>query len=85
MDWSGVISTRYTGEVWGSSDNLNSDVVKDVWTGYSKYWLTDMKAGYRFNKNFKAGFAVNNLFDKKYFAYYPMPRRNVAVDLAVAF
>lgn len=84
-EWTGVISTRYTGEVWGSSDNLNTDVVKNAWTGYSKYWLTDMKVGYQINKNFKAGFAVNNLFDKKYYVYYPMPRRNVAVDLAAAF
>ena len=84
-DWSGVLSTRYTGEVYGSSDNLNSDVVKDVWTGYSKYWLTDLKVAYQINKQLKTGFAVSNLFDKKYFAYYPMPRRSVTIDLSASF
>ncbi len=83
--WSGALSTRYIGEVYGSSDNLNSDLIKDIWTGYSKYWLTDMKVGYQFNKNFKAGFAVGNLFDKKYFAYYPMPGRSVTVEIAGTF
>jgi iron complex outermembrane receptor protein len=84
-DWSGMILSRYTGEVYGSSDNLNTDVVKDVWGGYSKYWLTDMKVGYQINKNFKTNFAVSNLFDKKYFAYYPMPGRSATIDISASF
>lgn len=84
-DWTGFVSTRYTGEVWGSSDNLNTDVIKDVWSGYSKYWLTDLKVGYQFNKIFKTNFAVSNLFDKKYFVYYPMPRRSLTLDLSASF
>lgn len=84
-NWSGVISSRYTGEIYGSSDNLNSDSVKDVWMGYSKYWITDLKVDYRVHKNFKASLAINNLFDKTYFAYYPMPRRNAAVSLSASF
>lgn len=84
-DWSGMFSTRYTGEVYGSTDNLNSDVVKDVWTGYSKYWLSDMKVGYQIDKTFKANVALSNLFNKKYFAYYPMPGRSLTVDLAASF
>ncbi len=83
--WSGELSTRYTGEVYGSSDNLNSDVVKDVWTGYSKYWLTDLKVGYRINPHLEAHVAVSNLLDRKYFAYYPMPRRSLAVDISGNF
>lgn len=84
-NWSGVISSRYTGEVYGSSDNLNSDSVKDVWMGYSKYWITDLKVGYQVRKNFKASLAINNVFDKTYFTYYPMPRRNAAVVLSASF
>lgn len=84
-DWIGVLSSRYTGEVYGSTDNLNTDAVKDVWTGYSKYWLTDMKVGYQINKTFKANFAVSNLFDKKYFVYYPMPGRSATIDVSASF
>ncbi|MFZ4536954.1 TonB-dependent receptor [Propionivibrio sp.] len=84
-DWQGVISTRYIGEVYGSSDNLNTDVVKDVWTGYSKYWLTDMKIGYQINKTFLTNIAVSNLLDKKYYAYYPMPGRSVNIDVSIKF
>lgn len=83
--WNGMVSSRYTGEVWGSADNLNTDVVKDVWTGYSKYWLTDLKVGYQINKQFKANFAISNLTDEKYFTYYPMPGRSITIDLAAAF
>jgi iron complex outermembrane receptor protein len=83
--WSGMVSSRYTGEVYGSSDNLNTDAVKDVWTGYSKYWLTDMKVGYQINKTFKASFAVSNLFDNEYFVYYPMPGRSATIDVSATF
>jgi iron complex outermembrane receptor protein len=83
--WSGMVSSRYTGEVYGSSDNLNTDAVKDVWTGYSKYWLTDMKVGYQINKTFRAHFAVSNLFDKEYFVYYPMPGRSATIDVSASF
>lgn len=84
-EWSGMLMTRYTGEVWGSADNLNTDVIKDVWTGYSKYWLTDMKVGYQIDKTFKVNFAVGNLLNKKYFSYYPMPGRSVTIDLTANF
>ena len=84
-DWSAMTSTRYTGEVWGSADNLNTDVVKDTWTGYSRYWLTDMKVAYKIDKTFKTTFAISNLFNKKYYVYYPMPGRSASIDLSASF
>lgn len=84
-DWTGVISSRYTGEIWGSADNLNTDIEKDVFGGYSKYWLTDLKVGYQINKQFKANFAVSNVFDKEYYEYYLMPGRSASVSLSVNF
>jgi len=84
-DLSAMTSTRYTGEVWGSGDNLNTDVVKDTWTGYSRYWLTDMKIAYKIDKTFKTSFAISNLFNKKYYAYYLMPGRSASIDLSASF
>lgn len=84
-DFSIATSSRYTANTWGSADNLNTDVVKNVWTGYSDYWLSDMKVAYKIDKNFKATLAIGNVFDKKYFAYYAMPGRSATVDLSATF
>lgn len=82
-DWTGVLSARYVGEQFSNNDN--SDVVKDVWTGYSKYTVADLKAGYRITKGLKLNLMVDNLFDREYYEYYRMPGRGVTVELAGTF
>jgi iron complex outermembrane receptor protein len=82
-NWSANLATRYSGLSYTSA--TNADVVKDVYSGTSKYWLSDLKVGYQFDKNFKLAVMVNNLFDKKYYEYYLMPGRNVAVELSAKF
>ncbi len=82
-DWSGVLSGRYIGEVFSNNDN--SDTVKDVWTGYSKYSVMDLKVDYKINKNLKASVMVDNLFDKEYFEYYRMSGRGATVNLSATF
>ena len=79
-DWSGVFSARYVGEQFSNNDN--SDVVKDVWTGYSKYTVADLKVGYRMTHNLKLNMIVDNVFNRTYFEYYRMPGRGVTVELA---
>ncbi|MDD5052177.1 MAG: TonB-dependent receptor [Sulfuricurvum sp.] len=82
-DWSGVLSGRHIGEVYSNNDN--SDVVKGVWTGYSKYTVIDLKTNYQINKNFIASLMVDNLFDKEYYEYYRMPGRGVTINLSANF
>lgn len=81
--WSGVLSGRYVGEVFSNNDN--SDTVKDVWTGYSKYTVVDLKANYQINKNFKASVMIDNVLDKEYYEYYRMPGRGVTLQLSANF
>lgn len=82
-DWSGALSGRYIGEVFNSNDN--SDVVKGVWTGYSKYSVVDLKANYQINKNFKASVMIDNLLNREYYEYYRMPGRGVTINLSANF
>ena len=82
-DWSGMLSGRYVGEVFSNNDN--SDVVKDVWTGYSKYTVVDLIANYQINKNFKASLMADNIFDKEYYEYYRMPGRGITINLSASF
>lgn len=81
--WGAQISTTYTGLQFSSEDN--SDVVKNVFGGVSKYWLTNLQLSYQFNKNLKAAITVNNLLDEKYYEYYLMPGRNAALALSASF
>lgn len=82
-DWSGVLSGRYVGEVFSNNDN--SDTVKDVWTGYSKYSVVDLKVNYQINKNFKASMMVDNILNEEYYEYYRMPGRGVTLQLSANF
>lgn len=78
-DWSANLMTTYIGKQYANEDN--SDHVKDVYGGTSKYWRSDLRIGYQLDRNFKATLAINNLFDKKYYEYYLMPERNVSLEL----
>jgi len=82
-DWSGVLSGRYVGEVFSNNDN--SDTVKNVWTGYSKYTVVDLKVDYKINKNFKASMMVDNVLNEEYYEYYRMPGRGVTIQLSANF
>jgi iron complex outermembrane receptor protein len=81
--WSGVLSTKYVGEVFSNADN--SDVVKGVWAGYSKYSVVDLKVSYRLDHNLKVSLAVDNLADRLYYEYYRMPGRSTTLELAGNF
>ncbi len=83
QDWQAQVNTTYTGLQFSSEDN--SDVVKNVYGGVSKYWLTNLRVSYQISQNFKAAFAVNNVFDKQYYEYYQMPGRNAVLELSASF
>jgi len=82
-NWSGVLSARYVGEQFTNSNN--SDVVKGIWTGYSKYSIVNLKASYRLTHNLKASLAIDNLGDRLYYDYYRMPGRTTTLELAGNF
>lgn len=81
--WSGNLVSRYSGLMYTNASN--SDVVKEVYGGSSKYWISDLKIGYRFGKDVEASLMVNNLFDQLYYQYYRMPGRNFAFELNARF
>ncbi|MEQ1533484.1 MAG: TonB-dependent receptor [Sideroxydans sp.] len=82
-DWSGMVSTRYVGEQFSSADN--SDVVKGVFAGYSKYAVSDLKVSYRLTHDLKASLMVDNLADRQYYEYYRQAGRSTTVELAGHF
>jgi len=83
QQWRAYASAAYTGEQFSKEDN--TDIVKNVYGGVSKYWLTNLKLSYQFDKNFKASAGINNVFDKTYYEYYQMPGRNAFIELSASF
>lgn len=81
--WSGSWLTRYSGLTY--SNATNNDTEKNVYMGVSKYWVSDLKVSYQIDRNFKASFLVNNVFDEKYYEYYLMPGRNLALQVSASF
>jgi iron complex outermembrane receptor protein len=59
--------------------------VKGVWTGYSKYYVSDLKVGYRYSKELKISLMVDNVFDEEYYEYYRMPGRGATLQLSGTF
>jgi iron complex outermembrane receptor protein len=82
-DFSCLFATRYVGEQFSNNDN--SDVVKNVWTGYSKYAVSDLKMGYRITHDLKVNLMVDNVFNREYFEYYRMPGRGATLEVAGSF
>lgn len=82
-DWSGALSARYVGMTYANNDN--SDVVKNVWTGYSVYTVANLKIGYQLTHDLKANLMVDNLFDREYYEYYRMPGRSATMEFVGSF
>jgi iron complex outermembrane receptor protein len=77
------LSSRYTGKVFTNAQN--ADYLDGYYTGYSRYWLTDLKVGYNLDKTMKLNFSVNNLQDTVYYEYYRMPGRSYVVELVAGY
>ena len=83
QNWRANLSTTYTGLQFSSENN--SDVVKNVYGSASKYWLTNLRVSYAFDKYLKLSAGINNLFDKEYYEFYRMPGRNAYVEMEASF
>jgi len=81
--WSGTLNARYTSHVFVTAQN--TDVVEGVPTSYDAYTMVNAKLGYEFSKGVKGAVAINNLLNKKAYAYFLLPNRNVAAEMDFSF
>jgi iron complex outermembrane receptor protein len=77
--WSATFGARYSGLQYGTLDN--SDPNGATYTGVSNYLVTDVRLRYRFDKQWSAAIGIDNLGDKKYWAYHPYTQRTVIAEL----
>jgi len=77
--WSASLGARYSGRQFGTLDN--SDPNGASYTGYSSYFVTDVRLRYRLNKEWSASAGIDNLGNKKYWAYHPYTQRTFIAEL----
>lgn len=74
---------NYVSKRYANDDN--SDIVNGVWTSYDPYFIVNTKLSYKMCKNATLSLAVDNLFNRDYFAYYKTPGRSWYTELTLNF
>jgi iron complex outermembrane receptor protein len=77
--WTGSLGVRYSGKQFGSLDN--SDPNGATYMGVSDYLVADVRLRYRLNRQWSASVGVDNLNNRKYWAFHPYTQRSVSADL----
>jgi len=66
-------------------NDTNTDVVDGVYTSYDPCTLVDTKIAYKIDQHTEISFAVDNLFNEEYFAYYQGVGRSFFTELTWRF
>jgi iron complex outermembrane receptor protein len=81
--WSFTAGARYGGRQFGQLDN--SDVNDKVYTGFSRFFTVDLRARYRFDKQWSASLGIDNANDAVYWNFHPYPGRTLLGELKFDF
>jgi iron complex outermembrane receptor protein len=81
--WTLAATARYASKQYSNDDN--SDDAKSAFGGYDAYVVAESKMTYRLDKRTAVSLAVDNLFDRAYFSYYPAPRRTWFAELKLDY
>ena len=74
-----ALAARYSGKQFSTLDN--SDPNGFAYQGASKYFTADLRATYRFDKQWSAAFGIDNLNNYKYWNFHPYPQRTFVAEL----
>jgi iron complex outermembrane receptor protein len=77
--WTATLGGRYSGRQYGTLDN--SDPNGDAYMGVSDYLVFDARVRYRFDRHWSAAVGVDNLNDRKYWAFHPYTQRTVVAEV----
>lgn len=70
---------RYSARQYGTLDN--SDPNAFTFTGFSSFLVVDARLRCRFERNWTGSLGIDNLNDKKYWAFHPYPRRTFIAEI----
>jgi len=77
--WTTSFGARYSGRQYGMLDN--SDPNGATYTGVSDYFVTDVRVRYRFTPQWSAALGIDNLNNRKYWAFHPYTQRTLVAEL----
>ncbi|HSC65729.1 MAG TPA: TonB-dependent receptor [Caldimonas sp.] len=77
--WSGSLGVRYSGRQYGQLDN--SDTNGFAFTGFSRFFVADVRLQYRFDRQWRAALGIDNLNNDRYWAFHPYPQRTFHAEL----
>lgn len=72
-------AARYSSRNFGQLDN--SDVVGNVYQGFYKYFVVDLRADVRVGDHMTFALGVDNVNNDKYFLYHPFPQRSLFMQV----
>lgn len=77
--WTYTLGARYSGTQYGQLDN--SDVNGFAYMGFSKFFVVDARVRYQIDKRWSTAVGVDNLNNRKYWAFHPYPQRTFMAEL----
>lgn len=77
--WSTTFGARYGGRQFNNLDN--TDVNGFAYQGASKFFTTDVRVQYRFDRQWSAALGIDNLNDYRYWNFHPYPQRTLVAEL----
>ncbi|MBC3918895.1 TonB-dependent receptor [Undibacterium sp. CY18W] len=77
------LGLRYSGKQYGSLDN--SDTNAFTYQGFSSFVVADIRVRYQLARQWAASIGIDNLNNKKYWAFHPYTQRTVVGELKFDF
>ncbi|MBY0237702.1 MAG: TonB-dependent receptor [Burkholderiaceae bacterium] len=74
-----TLAARYSGRQYSTLDNTDPNGF--AYQGASKYFTADLRAHYRFNRQWSAAIGIDNLNNYKYWNFHPYPQRTYVAEL----
>lgn len=73
------LGIRYSGRQYGALDN--SDINAFTYFGFSSFLVADMRVRYQLARQWSAAIGIDNLNNKKYWAFHPYTQRSVSAEI----
>jgi iron complex outermembrane recepter protein len=82
-DLSTTLGVRYSGTQYGTLDNADANGA--TYTGVSSFTVADLRIQYKWDKRWTFAAGVDNLNNRKYWAFHPYPHRTFLADAKWTF
>ncbi len=72
-------AARYSGRMYNTLDN--SDTNGNTYTGSSRYFVVDLRAHWRIDRQWSAAIGLDNATNATYWAFHPYPQRTLVAEV----